>query len=99
MRGAEFSLQRLCDDLLLWQNEKRDKPSAGLEDAPACPPLPSLTCFGTTPGQAEKRVALVIGNAVYRATTPLPNPKNDATDVAAALRALNVGPLWRTLMQ
>ena len=25
MRGAEFSLQNLCDDLLLWQNEKRDK--------------------------------------------------------------------------
>jgi hypothetical protein len=48
----------------------------------------SLICAGTTSGHAEKRVALVIGNAAYRATTPLPNPKSDATDMAAALEKL-----------
>src|SRR5262249_51365316 len=37
---------------------------------------------------AEKRVALVIGNGAYVNTTPLTNPRNDAEDMAAALRAL-----------
>jgi hypothetical protein len=35
---------------------------------------------------AEKRVALVIGNSEYKNTTPLINPKHDATDVAEALK-------------
>jgi hypothetical protein len=34
---------------------------------------------------AEKRVALVIGNASYKYAPALANPKNDASDVAAAL--------------
>jgi hypothetical protein len=34
---------------------------------------------------AEKRVALVIGNSAYKSTGELTNPKNDATDVGAAL--------------
>ena len=37
---------------------------------------------------AGKRVALVIGNAAYEHTTPLLNPRNDATDMARALEAL-----------
>jgi hypothetical protein len=44
-----------------------------------CLSLPSA------PALAEKRVALVIGNGAYRNATPLPNPPNDARDVAAAL--------------
>ena len=36
----------------------------------------------------ERRVALVIGNSAYRAAPALPNPGNDAQDVAAALRAV-----------
>ncbi len=36
---------------------------------------------------AERRIALVIGNSAYK-VGPLPNPVNDATDVAAALRGL-----------
>jgi hypothetical protein len=36
---------------------------------------------------AQERIALVIGNAAYR-NSPLANPVNDATDVAAALRAM-----------
>jgi uncharacterized caspase-like protein len=43
--------------------------------------LPSLA-------QAEKRVALVIGNAAYKHAPELANPKNDATDMAAALKTL-----------
>ncbi len=39
---------------------------------------------------ADRRVALVIGNATYKNNSlHLPNPKNDAQDVAAALRKLD----------
>jgi hypothetical protein len=34
---------------------------------------------------AQKRLALVVGNSAYKHTGELPNPENDATDVAAAL--------------
>lgn len=37
---------------------------------------------------AEKRVALVIGNAAYKNAPTLQNPKNDAADVADALKHL-----------
>lgn len=36
--------------------------------------------------RAESRVALVIGNGNYKSVPALPNPVNDATDVAAALK-------------
>ena len=39
---------------------------------------------------ASKRVALVIGNSAYIDAAPLANPKNDATDMAEALRKLGV---------
>jgi uncharacterized caspase-like protein len=37
---------------------------------------------------AEKRVALVIGNAAYKHAPALKNPKNDAEDMAVALKRL-----------
>jgi uncharacterized caspase-like protein len=40
------------------------------------------------PAAAEKRVALVVGNAAYENVPPLQNPSNDATDIAAKLRGL-----------
>jgi hypothetical protein len=43
---------------------------------------------GSLTAHAQKRVALVVGNTAYRHTPRLPNPKNDATDVAAVLRKL-----------
>lgn len=39
--------------------------------------------------QASKRVALVVGNGAYQNVSALPNPTNDADDVATALRRLN----------
>lgn len=36
--------------------------------------------------RADRKVALVIGNSAYQYTTKLANPKNDATDIAAALK-------------
>jgi hypothetical protein len=38
--------------------------------------------------QAEKRVALVIGNGAYAQVQPLENPSNDATAIADAFRRL-----------
>lgn len=50
--------------------------------------LACLICSG--PSFAEdKRVALVIGNSEYKNTPQLANPKNDAIDIAAALRKMN----------
>jgi uncharacterized caspase-like protein len=48
----------------------------------------ALVLFATCPAHAEKRVALVIGNAAYRNVTPL-NTRNDANDIAASLMRLN----------
>jgi formylglycine-generating enzyme required for sulfatase activity len=47
-----------------------------------------LLVLADVPGHADKRVALVIGNAAYRYMPQLINPKNDAEDVGAALRDL-----------
>jgi hypothetical protein len=40
------------------------------------------------PAHAEKRVALVIGNATYKNAATLQNPKNDAVDVSEVLKRL-----------
>jgi Caspase domain len=45
--------------------------------------------MAATPAQADgKRVALVVGDSAYRNVPALPNPANDASAVAAALRRL-----------
>ena len=41
-----------------------------------------------SPALAERRVALVIGNANYASTPALANPRNDAEDIAGLLREL-----------
>lgn len=41
--------------------------------------------------RAETRFALVVGNSAYQHTAALPNPINDARDVAAALKAAGFG--------
>ena len=43
---------------------------------------------GAPAAHAEKRIALVIGNSAYQSTAELNNPRNDATDMAGALRRL-----------
>src|SRR5262245_49708952 len=43
-------------------------------------------CLVNVEAHAEKRVALVIGNATYQNTQPLANPSNDASDIADALK-------------
>ncbi len=48
-----------------------------------------VTALPASLASAAERVALVIGNSSYRHAAALPNPPNDATDVAIALRKLN----------
>jgi hypothetical protein len=45
---------------------------------------------------AEKRVALVIGNGAYKDVPTLPNPPNDAADVTAALRRSGFDVIFET---
>jgi hypothetical protein len=48
-----------------------------------------LMGFAATSARADgKRVALVVGNSAYRNVPELPNPANDAGDVATALNRL-----------
>jgi tetratricopeptide (TPR) repeat protein len=51
-------------------------------------PSPKAATPAATPEPLGKRVALVIGNSAYKNTTPLPNPANDASDIAAVLKRL-----------
>lgn len=61
------------------------KPPANASPAIASP-SPERLPAGTMP--TGKRVALVIGNGKYQHSSRLPNPGNDAADVAGALRGL-----------
>jgi hypothetical protein len=51
----------------------------------------ALVLLAIAPAHAQKRAALVIGNAAYRnvIVTALLNPRNDANDIAASLTRLN----------
>ena len=51
-----------------------------------CVFLIAALALGCSQASAEKRVALVIGNGAYEHKAELANPKNDAEDVAAALK-------------
>lgn len=47
-----------------------------------------LLAIPVSPAQAEKRIALVVGNAGYQNITPLANARNDATLIAETLRGV-----------
>jgi hypothetical protein len=84
-RGAEYDRTGLIvrsGDWRLDELVRSDPKATGVEVLKPPSPLPAATATGP-----ERRVALVIGNAGYRAN-PLVNPVNDATDVAASLRNL-----------
>jgi tetratricopeptide (TPR) repeat protein len=54
---------------------------------PPAPPPPSVVPPPPPTIPLGRRVALAIGNAVYRKVDPLPNSRKDAADIAAALKA------------
>src|SRR5262245_10147275 len=47
-----------------------------------------LVMLGPSVAQAERRVALVVGNSAYTSAAALRNPRNDASDMAEALQKL-----------
>jgi uncharacterized caspase-like protein len=47
----------------------------------------ALSCLPSGQAQAEKRVALVIGNSSYAHIAALPNVRNDASAMAALFKA------------
>jgi caspase domain-containing protein len=51
-------------------------------------PLLLLLAVPAAPASAEKRIALVVGNAGYQNVAPLANAKNDATLIAETLRGV-----------
>ncbi|PUB17289.1 caspase family protein [Yoonia sediminilitoris] len=55
-----------------------------------------LALFAATVANAENRVALVVGNGAYTRVGALPNPVNDASDIAIALRGLGFTVLLGT---
>ena len=61
---------------------------AGLLSAARCAGalVAVVLLLGSLAAHAEKRVALVVGNATYQNTATLANPRNDAEDMVAALR-------------
>ncbi|MBK5959756.1 hypothetical protein CCR97_16320 [Rhodoplanes elegans] len=60
-------------------------PSGAVAIAPAPQPPPAAA---EPPVGRGTRVALVVGNGAYVHATPLPNPGNDARDLARSLRGL-----------
>jgi uncharacterized caspase-like protein len=46
----------------------------------------AICCLAATVALAEHRVALVVGNSQYAYTSALPNPRNDAEDIARTLK-------------
>jgi hypothetical protein len=55
-----------------------------------------LISFGATPGYADKRVALIIGNGAYSHAPNLPNPIHDAQDVDAVLKRVGFETILAT---
>ena len=47
-----------------------------------------IGCLAATQAMAERRVALVVGNAQYAYAPALPNPRNDAQDISDLLKKI-----------
>jgi tetratricopeptide (TPR) repeat protein len=67
--------------------QKLLKPAA-TEAAIGSEPVGTKPAATSLPAQRERRVALVVGNGTYQNAPVLPNPRNDAADIAATLRKL-----------
>lgn len=61
---------------------------AALRAATFCLTLLVLSAGCVVSASAEERIALVIGNSEYRNVSKLPNPVNDAADMAESLKRL-----------
>ena len=79
-----------------WSQQDRDEQAeakqrlAVLQAPPVVAPVAAPAAAATAPSGSiplGRRVALAIGNAAYRKVDPLPNPRKDADDIAAALKS------------
>jgi hypothetical protein len=67
------------------QPQARPQPQPAVAQAvPAARPAPAALGLPTS----QRKVALIIGNGAYKHANPLPNPKNDAADMAKMLKSL-----------
>ncbi len=85
-KQAELEAQRKATELALAQATKAAQEQVKLEAQLAAQQQAQIKPTAQIVPQG-KRVALVIGNAKYR-FSPLNNPVNDATDMAASLRSV-----------
>jgi branched-chain amino acid transport system substrate-binding protein len=60
------------------------------------PPVQEIARAPSAPVALGRRVALVMGNSAYRSMPTLANPRNDAADVGAALKALGFETIVQT---
>jgi hypothetical protein len=85
-KQAELEAQRIATELALAQATKAAQEQVKLEAQLAAQQQLQIKPAAQIAPQG-KRVALVIGNAKYK-FSPLNNPVNDATDMAASLRSV-----------
>lgn len=79
-------ITRRIPNLLATLPQSAPSPRPRIEEpAPFVSSLPSVPTHASI--AAERRVALVIGNSAYQAVPMLPNPANDARQIADALKA------------
>ncbi|WP_445778630.1 caspase family protein [Shewanella sp.] len=86
-KQAEFEAQRKATELALAEAEAAKRKQAELEAQLAVAQQQAQVKPAAPIAPQGKRVALVIGNAKYK-FSPLNNPVNDATDMAASLRSV-----------
>ena len=76
----------------------RDKPLKALSSPSnhVVSPVTTKPSNSMENNKIERRVALVIGNGAYQHTSQLPNPANDAQDIAQVLRKYNFQVILKT---
>jgi hypothetical protein len=82
---ADYGMALKLDPKHKAASDAASRVKSKLSAAPA--PTPVAPVPGAAAAQKD-RVALVIGIGAYKHAEPLPNPTNDASDLAAALRRL-----------
>lgn len=94
-KGAADGIQRIEQKLTASASAKSvSVPQTSTSPVPAAPQVAALPQFSPppaairAPNEPGRRVALVIGNSVYRSVARLDNPVNDAKLMAETLRGL-----------
>ena len=84
-RGYDLARERLA---VMAKPSPPAAPPAGAQLPAAPPPATTASLPTRQPATSDRRIALVIGNSAYASFPKIPNPHNDAEDLAASLRSL-----------